>query len=459
MKWRRLVRWFKQSLRRRLLLWLLPATFLAGLLASLGTYWGAADQLNDLLSDQMRYIAEHVEVGNDGSVSFQYPKKQHEKSISSDLADEVLLQVWLNGKLEYTTDSGLLLPKPQQSGFLNVQLSGQTWHTFTMKRGKRWIVVGQARDARWEALAGVAVHLFWPVLSLLPVLALFLWFGIGHGLKPLRLISVELAQRNANSMEPIDTHLLPGEIHPFAHALNDLLLRLEYSFKVQKDFIADAAHELRTPIMGLAIQTELLQRSDDPKARQQTIEQLQIGIDRLSHITAQLLALARLDPNAAMVLQSIELPDLCQSVMSEHNQLAEARQIKLSCAGRQPIAIIGDYDSLRILLNNLLDNAIRYSHVGGSVELSTRITPQGVLLTVCDDGPGIPEEERIRVMERFYRGSSARDTGSGLGLSIVKRIAERHFAQVSLHSGHHGQGLKVHVQFPVSALIPSPKSD
>lgn len=451
---RRLKNWWMKSLRRRLILWLLPATFLVGVLASLGTYWGATGQLSELLSDQMRYIAEHVNVGHDGSLTLE--TSNNHKRVSSELGDKVLLQVWLNGKLEYTTDPKLTLPPPSYSGFRTLQVKGQILHTFVIKRENRWILVGQAQGARWEALAGVAVNLFWPVLSLLPVLALFLWFGIGYGLKPLHQISAELAQRNADSMESINTLSLPSEIHPFARALNDLLLRLEHSFTGQKEFIADAAHELRTPIMGLSIQAELLQSSTRIEDQQNAVRQLQVGIDRLSHIAAQLLALARLDPHATMEENPIALLELCQTVITDNSRLAEATRIELYLASQQPVTIVGDYNNVRILLNNLVDNAIRYSESGGHVELSARVTPQGALLSVCDDGPGIPEEERTRVMERFYRGSASHAPGSGLGLSIVKRIAERHHATVSLHTGKNGKGLKVHVLFPSKNLSIKP---
>lgn len=438
-------RWFMQSLRRRLLLWLLPATFLVGALASLGTYWGAVGQLSDLLNEQMRYVAEHVNVDKDGAVTLAYRPHRHD---DRDREGAILLQVWHDGQLEYTTDPDVTFPPPAATGFSAVQIKDQLWHTAITRREGRWVLVAMSQDVRWEALAGVAVHLFWPVLSLLPLLALFLWFGIGYGLRPLRLITAELTRRNVNSMEPIDVAAFPSEVQPFACALNDLLQRLEQAITMQKDFIADAAHELRTPIMGLAIQAQLALRATDQAERQIAGAQLQISIERLSRIAEQLLALARLEPNAKTRIEPVELAALCKAVITDHLRQAELKDIDLGLAEQVPAVVYGDYDSLRILLNNLVDNAIRYIPAGGHVDLAVARSEQGIALSVCDDGPGIPVHERSRVMERFYRGSASQTTGSGLGLSIVRRIAERQGASVSLSAGPDGKGLRVRVLFP-----------
>jgi two-component system OmpR family sensor kinase len=442
-----------KSLRRRLLLWLLPATFLVGMLASVGNYWGALIELSDLLNDQMRYIAEQVSVDSDGKVSLQPPAKHMQNPFAEDNADEVLLQVWRDGKLEYTTNSAVALPPPQQSGLHDVLAGEQTWHTVVSERGDRWVRVAQAKDARWEALAKLSVHLFWPVLSLIPLMALFLWFGIGYGLKPLRQMATELNQRNANSMEPINSVALPSEIAPFASAVNDLLLRLEHAFTMQKNFIGDAAHELRTPIMGLRIQAQLAQRADNDEERQEAQSQLQAGIDRLAHLAQQLLALARLDPQENVAMKPVALAALCKSVIIDQARLAEVKHIDLGLAEQAAVEVRGNIDNLRILLNNLVDNAIRYTRRGGRVDISVRHASHGVVLEVCDDGPGIPETERGRVTERFYRGDNSTETGSGLGLSIVKRIVEQHGAAVSLDAGPNGKGLKVQVCFPLSSIV------
>lgn len=439
------------SLRRRLLLWLLPATFAAGALASVGTYWGAFLELNDLLNDQMRYIARHLSLSGE-----QVSLNERDNRLSAadeDKADQVLLQVWdSQGQLHFSSDPTLQLPAPSSTGLSDVPYRQQTWHTFVERRGDHLIRVAQAQDARWEALAGLAVHLLWPVFSLLPLLALFLWFGIGYGLKPLHRIGAELAQRNASSMVPIPDVDLPKEVRPLVTELNSLLKRLDQAFTQQKDFIADAAHELRTPIMALSLQAELARRAENDDERRASIVQLEASVTRLAHLSQQLLTLARLEPQAQGVSpRPVALLDLCKSVIADHIRRAEAQDIDLGMTGQEDAEVQGDPDALRILLNNLVDNAIRYSP-GGTIDLAVRREGDAAILEVTDNGPGIPEAERERVLERFYRGVGQKSgQGSGLGLSIVARIAERHGVRLSLGPGADGHGLQVRVYFPASA--------
>ncbi|SDH31945.1 ATP-binding protein [Pseudomonas panipatensis] len=439
------------SLRRRLLLWLLPATFAAGALASVGTYWGALLELDDLLNDQMRYIARHVSLAGE-QVSFD-ERNSRLSTADEDKADEVLLQIWDgHGQLHYSSDPALQLPAPSSPGLSDVPYREQTWHTFVEQRGDRLIRVAQAQDARWEALAGLAVHLLWPVLSLLPLLALFLWFGIGYGLKPLHRIVAELAQRNASSLVPIADIDLPREVRPLVAELNSLLKRLDQAFTQQKDFIADAAHELRTPIMALSLQADLARRAESEGERRSTLAQLQAGVTRLAHLSQQLLTLARLEPQAQDgPWQPVPLLGLCKSVIADQIHQAEAKAIDLGLSSQDDACVRGDPEALRILLNNLVDNAIRHSP-GGTIDLAVRREGDGAILEVTDDGPGIPEAERARVLERFYRGAGQKSAqGSGLGLSIVARIAERHGARLSFGPGADGRGLQVRVHFPAVA--------
>jgi len=438
------------SLRRRLLLWLLPATFAAGALASVGTYWGAFLELGDLLNDQMRYIARHVSLSGD-----QVSLDRHGHRLSdaeAEKQDEVLLQVWdSQGQLHYSSDPALQLPAATVVGVSDLSYQGQTWHTFVTQRGDRLIRVAQAQDARWEALAGLAVHLLWPVLSLLPLLALFLWFGIGYGLKPLHRIVAELAQRNANSMVPIKETDLPSEISPLVTELNSLLQRLDQSFTLQRHFIADAAHELRTPIMALSIQADLAKRAEDEQERQQALLQLQSGVSRLAHLAQQLLTLARLEPDAQCApLQPVPLLALCKQVISERIRQSDLSGNDLGLVHAEDLSIMGDASALRILLNNLVDNAIRHAP-GSTINLSVLRDGQNVVLEVSDDGPGIPVGERGRVLERFYRGPGEKlPQGSGLGLSIVAKIAEQHRAELILDTATGGRGLTVRISFRAS---------
>ena len=449
-------RWRSASLRRRLLMWLLPAACVIGLVASAGTYWGALRELDDLLDDQMRSMSKQIVVGPNGELSFRdHGDGKHDFEASD--PDAVLLQVWRNGTLVYSTDRESALPPPAQTGVGSVDVGGQPWRTYVTERGGTTIRLAQARHARWEAIAGIAVHLLWPVFSMLPVLAIGLWFGIGAGLRPLRTIASGLKRRNANNLEPVDVASMPNEVRPLAEAINDLLARLDRSFTLQRHFIADAAHELRTPIMGLSIQSQLLRRAASADEREQILAQIHAGTTRLGHLAEQLLTLARLEPDAqagASASTPVDLAALCRSVVADRTRVADAHRIDLGAIVSSPVMAAGNIDTLRVLLNNLVDNAIRYAGDGACVDVSARLDGTTPVLEVADDGPGIPEAERTEVWERFYRGEGAQAataSGSGLGLSIVKRIAEQHRATVALSTTQGGRGLTVTVRFPVPA--------
>ncbi|WP_053572840.1 ATP-binding protein [Caballeronia cordobensis] len=441
-------RWFKISLRGRLLLWLLPTTILVGFLASGATYLGALVELDELLNDQLRAIAQHVSVDLEGRFALS-GRQGNPEPLTGREPHGVLVQVWDGVKLEFSSDPSASLPPPHRAGLVDLTVEGQTWHTFVSHHGDLQIRVAQVSVARWAALAEIAVQLLWPVLSIVPVLALFLWFGIGHGLKPLKLIAAGLARRNANNMGRIDTYGMPGEVKPLVDEINDLLVRLEHAFTGQKNFIADAAHELRTPIMGLSIQVELLSDTLNAQERLHITRQIQTGTQRLAHLAEQLLTLARVDPEVAgLTMSDLDLCELASAVIGERAQSASSVAVDLGLEGDGPVIVQGNEDALRMLLSNLIDNAIRYAGVGARVDVVVRRSSASPILEVRDDGPGIPEAERARVWERFYRGNGNRTTGSGLGLSIVRRIAEQHRATVSLHTFPDERGLLVRVDFP-----------
>ncbi|MBN3788228.1 ATP-binding protein [Burkholderia sp. Ac-20353] len=447
-------RWRGVSLRRRLLLWLMPAACVIGLLASAGTYWGALRELDDLLDDQMRSMSKQIVVGPNGELSFKsHAAGEHDFKV--DDPDAVLLQVWRKGKLVYSTDRDSALPPPAQAGIASVDVDGTPWRTYVTHSGGTTIRLAQARRARWKAIAGIAVHLLWPVFSMLPVLAIGLWFGIGAGLRPLAAIAAGLKRRNANNLEPVDVASIPNEVQPLAEAINDLLARLDRSFTLQRHFIADAAHELRTPIMGLSIQSQLLRRAATPDERERILAQIHAGTTRLGHLAEQLLTLARLEPDAqTAALAPVDLAALCRSVVADRARVADAHRVDLGAIVTTPVNVAGNADTLRVLLNNLVDNAIRYAGDGARVDVSARVEGGTAVLEVADTGPGIPEAERVNVWERFYRGAGAQtatSSGSGLGLSIVKRIAEQHRATVTLGTTAGGHGLTVTLRFDAAA--------
>ncbi|WP_434667595.1 ATP-binding protein [Paraburkholderia sp. A3BS-1L] len=438
-----------RSLRRRLLIWLLPAALLTGLLASAATYRGALSELNEVLNDQLKGIAQHVVVEPDGHLALRDMQGANEDRLSGEQSHTVLLQVWRGSTRVFSTDRDSSLPPPQNAGFSDIEVNGQLWHTYVERNGDLLVRIAQARRARWEAVAEIATALLWPVLSLVPVLALFVWFGIGYGLRPLRQIAVNLKRRDMDNMQAIDTTAMPAEVKPLVDAINDLLSRLDHAFTAQRQFIADAAHELRTPIMGLGLQADLLQKASGPREREAVTAQIRTGTARLAHLAEQLLTLARLGPESpAPVFSEVDLSALARAVVGDRVRHAEASEIDLGLIATGVVTTMGNADGLRILLNNLVDNAIRYAGAEARVDVIVRREDGCAALEVRDTGPGIPEEDRTRVWERFYRGEGHSASGGGLGLSIVRRIAEQHHAPISLGSGEGNCGLAVTLRFP-----------
>jgi len=432
------------------LLWLIPATLLAGLLASAATYWGALSELDEVLSDQLKVIGRHVVVDKDNHVSLAGLQRSDDDRMSGAQSHGVLLQVWRGATPIFSSDPDSSLPTPTGAGVTDVTVNGELWQSFVTREGDVLIRVAQMRKARWEAVAEIAMHLLWPVLSLIPVLAIFLWFGIGYGLRPLREIAAKLKRRDANNMQSIDTKAMPAEVKPLVDAINELLHRLDHAFTVQKHFIADAAHELRTPIMGLGLQAELLERASSMKEREELTGQLRAGATRLTRLSEQLLTLARLTPDSQTPETShVDLAALARAVVSDRSKFAESNNVDLGLADVEPLTVDGDGDNLRILLNNLVDNAIRYGGAYSRVDVRVHSHEGQPELEVRDTGPGIADADRERVWERFYRGNGHAVSGSGLGLSIVQRIAEQHHAVISLEKGLDNRGLTVRVRFPL----------
>jgi two-component system OmpR family sensor kinase len=231
--------------------------------------------------------------------------------------------------------------------------------------------------------------------------------------------------------------------------INEALERLERGFMVQRDFTADAAHELRTPLTAVRLQTGMVQRALDEAERAEAVADLRAGLGRASHLVDQLLAMARLDADiSTTTLEAVDLLELARTVVAEYAPIADAHGVDLGLAPGEPAVIPGERTNLRVLLGNLVDNAIRYTPAGGTVDVAVGHAGAAPILTVTDTGPGIPPEDRERVFDRFYRGRDNKVLGSGLGLAIVRRIADRHGAKVTLGDGGGGHGLQVIVRFP-----------
>ena len=315
------------------------------------------------------------------------------------------------------------------------------------------LVVGETVRKRATLLSEILLEMALPQLGLLVGALLFVRFAVDRGLKPLTVLSAAFEARGHDLLTPVSEAGLPWEARILVTRINDLLGRLEQTITSQRRFVADAAHQLRTPLAAVSLHAERAQRSLDAESRNQALRSLQAAVGRAARVTQQLLALARSGPEAASTrtLSQLDLAALARSAGETWIGPALARHMDFGfVAPEQPVMIQGHTGLLEELINNLIDNALRYCPEGASVTLSvsgSRV-PE---LSVTDDGPGVPEAERERIFERFHRGETADAEGCGLGLAIVREIATVHGATVNAESGREGRGTRFVVRFPRSA--------
>lgn len=318
------------------------------------------------------------------------------------------------------------------------------------ERGLVMVQVAENRAARNEFARQILLGMVLPQMLLIVLAGLLVSHVVGRALAPLSTLRDEVGSRSHRDLSPLPEGDMPLEVRPLIHAMNELLQRLSEALSSQQRFIADAAHQLRTPIAGLKTQTELALRQAPSGEAQATLTQLRSATEQTTRLVNQLLSLARAEPASGRVpaAERIDLVALAREAASEWVPRALARRIDLGFEepGR-PVHIEGDAFQLREMLNNVLDNAVRYTSPEGQVSVRVELQEGDPAITVEDDGPGIPEAERSRVFERFYRVLGTGVEGCGLGLAIVKEIAQHHGAEVTLGPGVNGNGTVVRIVF------------
>jgi len=315
------------------------------------------------------------------------------------------------------------------------------------------ILVGETLNKRHTLANEILLSLLLPELLLIGLVGGIVWYGVERGLRPLAVLQKEIGSRSHRDLSPLPEQNAPGEVRSLIRAMNDLLARLSGALSAQQRFIADAAHQLRTPLAGLKTQTELALRQNELGDVRHTLTQLNTATGQTTHLVNQLLSLARAEPGVdhAQALQPLSLDDLARDTTTEWVPRALARNIDLGFDGPAGAALIeGDALLIREMLGNLLDNAIRYTQRGGQVTVRVTTEPGQVLLAVEDNGPGIPPAERERVFERFHRVLGTGAEGCGLGLAIVREIAQSHNADTRLGAGANGRGTLVTIAFPTA---------
>jgi two-component system OmpR family sensor kinase/two-component system sensor histidine kinase QseC len=321
------------------------------------------------------------------------------------------------------------------------------------------IQIAQPVQTRQRLAARAALRSVAPLLLIAPAMALVVWWLAAQSLAPLRRLTDAVRRRDASSLQPLSQRSLPLEVAPLVGALNDLLRRLGASVDTQRAFVADAAHELRSPLTALKLQLQWLKRAPDAADQAAALDAMSAGIDRAARLVEQLLTLARAEPGTPLPQPvELDLAEVVRTAVRETAALAQERGSAVTLDASAPVHVRGDPALLTVLVRNLVDNALRHSPPAGRVQLQLQARAQWACLEVDDAGPGIPAPERERVFDRFYRRARDGESGTGLGLAIVRSVAQRHGARLSLGESALG-GLRVSLQVPLGESAgPGPRA-
>ena len=437
------------SLKQRLLATLLGSIALVWLATAVYSYFDARHELDELLDAHLAQSASLLlaQTGHEPEeIDTERMAQLHQRARS------VAIQMWENGKALRLRSASAPLTRlsEKDEGFSDALIEDKRWRVFSAwDEHRRYLVqVGERYKAREEIAVSLATNLLLPLLFALPLLGLLVWFNVARGLRPLAALGRQVARRDPGNLGTLDAGEIPAEVLPLVENLNRLFGRVAQLIENERRFTADAAHELRTPLAALKVQAQVARASADAAERAHALDNVIAGCDRAAHLVQQLLTLARLDPDEpGSKAEACDLQELARTAVAELAPFAWSRKVDIALAEGAAVEIKGHAGLIAILLRNLIDNAIRYSPAGGSVQLRAARDGRAATLTVADQGPGIAAEERDKVGQRFYRVLGTEEFGSGLGLSIVKRIAELHGASVGLGDGDQGKGLSVTVKF------------
>ena len=436
--------WIPAALGTRLFVFIVAAIALTAVLQGFLAYGNALSQADTLFDYQMQRTAYALRAGLPVDA-----KGQPQGTPPEEENNDFIVQVWTNEGLRiFESALDAALPQIAVLGFTNVQARGGTYRVFSLQTRAQVIQVAQNMAKRRDMARTLALRTLAPLAFMAPLLVLVVWWGVSRSLAPVERVRRQLAQRQADDLSPVNDAQLPDEVQPLVSELNLLFERVRRAFDAQQHFVADAAHELRSPLAALRLQLHGLQRAGDDTARAAAVERLGAGIDRATRLVEQLLTLARQEASAAggAPRETVDLHAVAQLALADVAPAAQARTMDMGLLESDAATVYGNAEGLRMLLRNLLDNAIKYSPPGGRVDLQIRRLPNHtVQITVEDSGPGIALEHRDRVMQRFVRETADGAPGSGLGLAIVQAIAQAHGATVALDASPRLGGLRVTV--------------
>ncbi|MDP2325255.1 MAG: ATP-binding protein [Gammaproteobacteria bacterium] len=440
----------EMSIRRRLITLLLGLVTSAWLAVTIAAYFDAHREADRLLDDHLAQITSILAAGAGHELLELDPEDLEEFAEAGSYGHRVSFQVWNDrGELLLSSqDAPGRRLSPATEGFSDSEVAGRQWRVFTIwDREREYLIeVGEDHSIR-EAIAGrVALNALLPLVAGLPILGLLIWWSIGRALRPLAHLGDQVAAREPLDLRPVDL-IGPAETVPLVRRLNELFERIRRASELERRFTADASHELRQPVSAIRAQAEVARTTPNQVTRDTALNQVIRASDRMADLLDQLLTLARLEQSdAAASPGPVALDQVARATIADLASASkEAIDIELEAV--TGVQVQGNATLLGILVRNLVANALRH----GAPPVFVQVARQDgrVALRVRDAGPGVSPDELERLGERFFRGSAATGGGSGLGLSIVRRIAELHKATVTFAAGPDGRGLEVCVSLPI----------
>jgi signal transduction histidine kinase len=448
-----------RAIERTLLIWLLGMLSLGLTVVGLAMYLVTQDEMHEVLNADLKNVADAIGTYQWAAAApEQATAPGHAASAPVSDDTDIFTFTWTaTGQRLHVSKPGLNMPFSNKEGLSHVTIGGEEWAVYTMVQDSGVVQAAQRSAARHEVAVEAAFDVVPLMLALLVLMGALMVFALRRGLRPLDHAAREVAERSERSLDPIATTDTPRELVPLVQAVNALMRRLQAAMSVQKRFMADAAHELRTPATSLRLQLQLLESATSNAERESSMRALKASIDRSERLIGQLLQVARTETDGEPVRhEPVDLGALARSVVAAMSAKADHKQIDLGAITSNAPIVQGDAGQLTVLLNNLVENALRHTPDSGRVDVRAEVHAARPALVVSDNGPGIAPADRERVFERFVRGTHPQSAshsaqGSGLGLAIVKAIAQRHGATVRLDTAEGGSGLAVTVEFPYPA--------
>jgi two-component system OmpR family sensor kinase len=427
------------SLRKTITVRAMAMLAIVGIVAGASTFALVSNEMNKFLDAQLQEIAVNVGPGN---------RSEAGPLLHSEDEDQLVVRIWdRSGEIVHRSGPEIDIPWEAKPGLSNLTVTGRDWRVYRWSYASQDVQVAQAWSARHEIALHAATGAALPLLLAAPVAWLVIGWSINHTMRGLRRLSVDIGRRSLDAREPLRLVGVPEEVAPLIAAIDRLVARHQDALEAQRRFVADSAHELRTPLAALQIQTENLISGDLTDQSRELADELRGGVRRASHLASQLLEMTKTEGASLRHRQEVDLQALVTSLLADFYPLAEEKNVQLAMTTNGFSCVEGDPEAIRKILAILLDNAITYSKSDGSVELSIVKTNDVCAVEVVDEGPGIAEDAMPFIYDRFFRAAPQEIEGTGLGLAIARSTAEREGITLSHRNRSDRSGLIAAVAF------------